>query len=100
MSRPANVAKIKTSEIGGFLLCRDADHRCAFGAQFAPCLIDDLPSAPQAKSADDRRNDHIRPSRAGAENPHCGEQDGGIADSIIAGDIHTERMFASPVRKR
>ena len=43
-----------------------------------------MPSAPQAKPAHDRGDDHIRPACAGAENAHCREQHRRVADRVIA----------------
>jgi hypothetical protein len=60
------------------------DQRSAFRAKFAPRLSDNLAAAPQAKPAHDPGNNHIRPARAGAEDPYSREQHRRVADSIIA----------------
>src|SRR4051812_26353257 len=69
-------------------------------AQLPGGLAHNLPTAPETETAHDRGDDHIGPAGAGVEHAHGGEQQAKFPIASLREQIQTERMFASPPRKR
>jgi hypothetical protein len=71
-----------------------------YPVQVGTGVPDDLPSAADTERGHDRGHDQVRPRGSGAEDACRRRKHGEVAIASLREQIHTERMFASPVRKR